>query len=167
MADVFIGEWSNSGELIQLTSYGDEGQDHCYDMALDLNSVILAGSVSQNIKVKVNEEKPKIGTNSSLNKMKIVNASDKNLLPINSSQISIFPNPSNGEFTVTAHFSEILEEVHLKIYGVDGKVVINKNYKDMLNIDEEIDLKSHSKGMYFIELIDNDESIYNEKIVIE
>lgn len=77
------------------------------------------------------------------------------------SLITVFPNPSNGLFTIS--FVSINEFGYIKILDLAGKEI--KKY----NLDEgqtsmEIDLSSYSKGMYIVECnLDNRQ--YNYKII--
>ncbi len=73
-------------------------------------------------------------------------------------RFSIFPNPSNGTFTI-----EFSNEVNrnLRIYDLHGRVV---HQEVLLNNSNQINLSSLRKGIYIIDL---DEGKEREKIIIQ
>ncbi|WP_374550335.1 T9SS type A sorting domain-containing protein [Flavobacterium sp.] len=69
------------------------------------------------------------------------------------SKIQFYPNPTTGLINFTEDFSEI------KLSTLDGKVIqIFKN-------QSQIDISNFSKGIYLIELADNNGKIYFDKII--
>ncbi len=73
--------------------------------------------------------------------------------------ITIFPNPSNGKFTIQ-HQQEIVE---IKIYTIEGRMIFcDKNLssnRDVINLNY--------KGICIIQLTTNSGDILNEKIVLK
>jgi hypothetical protein len=65
---------------------------------------------------------------------------------VNASNVSIYPNPTNGEFYV----STIANAVSVTVYSVDGKVIIN-NLK-VNDSNESINLGNVENGVYFVEV---------------
>jgi hypothetical protein len=81
-------------------------------------------------------------------------------------QLEIFPNPSNGTFTVKLK-SESNESMNLRIINNMGKVVyMEENIMTQPVFIREIDLSGYSEGLYFINLNSNNSS-YIEKIIIK
>lgn len=73
--------------------------------------------------------------------------------------VNIYPNPSNGFFNIDANdaVNEIL------IYNALGKLILKSN-PDKLN--NQIDLTSFGKGIYFVNLRYDDNSYYTSKVVV-
>ena len=71
--------------------------------------------------------------------------------------ISIYPNPSNGIFTIKS-----ADIVNITIFDITGKMVYTNNNITQANID----LSKKQKGVYIIELRNNNISI-NHKIIIK
>lgn len=74
---------------------------------------------------------------------------------LNNSSFSIFPNPSDGVFTIQSeqHFS------HLKIYNSLGECVLKKEF------DNRINLSGQPPGIYFMEAITNKAKAMRLKLV--
>ncbi len=69
--------------------------------------------------------------------------------------VNISPNPSNGTFTI--RLSNSSEPMNVKVLDVNGQVIYNKHFDNVKS--KTIDLSSHSKGIYFIELQLNDNTV--------
>lgn len=85
-----------------------------------------------------------------------------------SNDIQVTPNPSSGYFYIRLN-SVIFEEENatLTIYDAMGKVVYEKRSLNLgLDWFEQIDISSHSKGIYFIK-VEGGDNRYTKKIVIE
>ena len=72
------------------------------------------------------------------------------------SNFVVYPNPSKNIFNVQWSNASSME---YQIYDITGKVIsANKNTDSSVN-EVEIDLSSHSKGVYFLKIkLDNKES---------
>ena len=76
-------------------------------------------------------------------------------------EITLYPNPSEGIFTVEATVS--LQYVKLQIYDVLGKLILEKkNIKSSIKID----LSDKEKGVYQIQII-TDKNVITKKFVIQ
>lgn len=80
----------------------------------------------------------------------------------NTNSFLIFPNPSRGKFTVRSN--SIASDLRISIYGLLGNCVLDKI---TLNTNtQEVDLSTQSKGIYFMEIVsENERSV--KKIVLE
>ena len=79
---------------------------------------------------------------------------------LNGFGISLYPNPSNGEFYITT----VTSNVNLKVYSIDGKVIIN-NLK-ITQAHQQINLGNVEKGIYFVE-VSNDTNKEIMRLVVE
>ena len=81
--------------------------------------------------------------------------------------INIFPNPSNGKFTINIEASKT-EKYRMEIYNLEGKIITKNIYSvskgNVLN--EEIDLSNLEKGSY-IAIFTTDEFQTSKSIIIE
>ncbi|HXB40538.1 MAG TPA: T9SS type A sorting domain-containing protein [Bacteroidia bacterium] len=79
----------------------------------------------------------------------------------NPGEITIYPNPSAGVFTVRAHTNN--SETKIYIYDLLGNRILNKVSN---NLSSRIDLSNQPKGIYFVEMISGNEK-QTKKIIIE
>ena len=70
-----------------------------------------------------------------------------------SSQLRIFPNPSNGVFTLKIE-SLSPKNITVNIISIQGQVVYNRAFNSN-SITENIDLSLLSKGVYFVNVLDH------------
>jgi hypothetical protein len=76
-------------------------------------------------------------------------------------EISIFPNPSNGSFTI--HLEQFISPIKLEIINELGQLIFTQNLTQNENY---IQLKNTSSGLYLLRLTHENEAIYR-KILIE
>lgn len=77
------------------------------------------------------------------------------------SSLHIFPNPSNGIFTIDCNGSTFVSSI--RVYDAFGNVVLATTSPTGRS---EIDLGVHSKGIYFVELTTGSKTV-TQKIVLE
>ncbi len=71
----------------------------------------------------------------------------------NTDIISVFPNPTNGNFSVNVKSENVSSNNLLTIYNLVGKVILKKNLEITSgNFTDKVDLSSYPNGMYFIEM---------------
>ena len=78
--------------------------------------------------------------------------------------IAIYPNPTNGLFTIDTNGLYQLENI--KIYSIDGKQVYDNNFF-VEQSKKEIDLINQTKGLYFVEITSKNKSKVIRKLIIE
>jgi hypothetical protein len=66
------------------------------------------------------------------------------------SQVSVYPNPSNGNFTINVY-----KEYNMSVYDITGRVIYTKLINDGAS---SIDLSKHNSGIYFVRLTNDNES---------
>jgi hypothetical protein len=79
---------------------------------------------------------------------------------VNPSQFNVYPNPTNGVFTIELDASE---KYDVTVNNVLGQIVYTTSTTSM---NTTIDLSSFEKGIYTIEL-KNNRSTYTEKLIVE
>jgi hypothetical protein len=66
-----------------------------------------------------------------------------------SSSVSVFPNPSEGLFTLSVSSAQSTD-LNIRISNIQGQVVYRNEVKSALQHEEKIDLSRYAKGMYFL-----------------
>ena len=85
---------------------------------------------------------------------------DNNQLQTN---ISVYPNPSNGQFQFSIDNSQVTKHSKIEIYNVQGKRI----YQSVItNTKPDIDLSNQPNGIYFVKFY-NGQTVLTKKIVIE
>ena len=68
----------------------------------------------------------------------------------------VYPNPSNGIFTLVSGSNEINE---IEVFDVTGKVILSKKQFNSSDNQISIDITSASQGIYFLKITANNQSI--------
>ena len=77
--------------------------------------------------------------------------------------ISVYPNPSNGQFQFSMDGSPLSKDCKMEIYSVQGERI----YQSVItNTKSDIDLSNQTKGIYFVKMY-NGQTILTKKMVIE
>ena len=90
------------------------------------------------------------------------NGSDQDTIPLRESlsshRITIYPNPTKGQFSVEITGSAIPDNSSISIYNLQGSVIYQNDEPDILN---EIDLSSQLNGIYMLRItIDSETSTW-------
>lgn len=80
----------------------------------------------------------------------------------NETQISIYPNPSNGSFNIFT--SQQIKNGIIEIYNTIGELIFSQK---IINQQSSIDLKNQASGLYFVKVISDGEVIGMKKVVKE
>jgi hypothetical protein len=70
--------------------------------------------------------------------------------------IYVYPNPSNGIFTLVTNSDKIDE---IEVFDATGKVILSKKYINSPYNHIPIDITSASQGIYFLKIIANNQSV--------
>ena len=76
------------------------------------------------------------------------------------STVSIFPNPTNGNFTID--LGETYQDVQIEIYSIDGKIITNQTFNNQQQINAKIDAIA---GLYQVK-ITTEKGVVNKMIFI-
>lgn len=82
---------------------------------------------------------------------------------LNLKDISIYPNPSTGIFSIKSNL-ESQKRYLMQVRDIKGQLVYSKEVNNLSNF--KLDLSGQSKGVYFLQ-IRSKQGILNEKIVIQ
>ena len=81
------------------------------------------------------------------------NGSDQDTIPLRESlsshRITIYPNPTKGQFSVEITGSAIPDNSSISIYNLQGSMIYQNDEPDILN---EIDLSSQPNGIYMLRI---------------
>ncbi|MEM6263227.1 MAG: T9SS type A sorting domain-containing protein [Bacteroidota bacterium] len=80
--------------------------------------------------------------------------------------LTFYPNPSNGQFNL-AFFAKEKGDLSIRIMDAQGKSVYEERFPDFEGAYEnQIDLTGIAKGVYFLQLVQNEQAI-NKKLVVQ
>jgi hypothetical protein len=77
--------------------------------------------------------------------------------------ISVFPNPSNGQFTIST--PSLQTEATLEVYSTDGRLVYQKSIPSTTT-ETSIDLQQPATGLYQVRVVAG-EVVQNLKVIVE
>ena len=81
------------------------------------------------------------------------------------SGIKVFPNPSNGTFTVQSDKISS-DNVHIQVYDLRGRIIFDNSYSGKGKLNEEIRLNNAQAGIYLLSVSDG-ENKEVKRIIIE
>ncbi|MBK6834520.1 MAG: T9SS type A sorting domain-containing protein [Bacteroidetes bacterium] len=100
-----------------------------------------------------------IVTNTTINTIEVVGIKDKQV----SSDLLIYPNPGNGEFTVSIQNGKS-KDYQLSVFSITGKEMFAAKMKGTEN--EKINLSHLSAGIYFVKVIGDNGNARVTKVII-
>ena len=82
----------------------------------------------------------------------------------NNQEITISPNPSNGIFTIHSERTKVKQ---IKIMNILGEEILKQWTMDTSTSSVTIDMNGYAKGIYFVQITDENKNEINKKIVLE
>jgi hypothetical protein len=99
-----------------------------------------------------------VGNNLYIDDINIVDATASIAKLSNTGEITVYPNPNTGNFTIETNYTE---KQTLQIYDITGKMVLSQ----LIAGKAEIDASNLTEGIYNINIVSNREVI-NRRLVI-
>lgn len=78
----------------------------------------------------------------------------------------IYPNPSDGTFTLEIENLSAEKEIDLYVYDISGKAVINQQLCITNKLNKTIDLSGHKSGTYFLNIKGKRNALFKAKLII-
>jgi hypothetical protein len=159
-SQMFIAKYDVTGNLIWAEALGDNWPSAAYSITSNaLGNIHITGRYNNSITFGTTTLTNQ-GTNMFIAKLdaSIVDL-EKN---ITDNEISIYPNPTKGIFTISNTNSSIKSCI---IYNILGEYVFSQ--KSDLTNQINIDLSAQAKGIYFVETTDENWNVSNTKIIIQ
>ncbi len=82
---------------------------------------------------------------------------------LNNVNVSIYPNPNNGQFTLSVNGAE--GNMNMEIVNLAGQVVYTQRIEATSNFTTDIDVSEFATGVYYIKLSNNDGVKVNKLII--
>ena len=141
--DLFLIKYSNIGDKVWATNYGN-AWNFCYGMALNDNSIYLAGKFGGDM---VFGDSILQGGLADIFIAKFSGGGSSGIYENSTnSTLSIYPNPSNGQFIIKNTLNTI------EIYDFKGTLLYRET--GVCQTEKQIDLSGLSKGLYFVKTYD-------------
>lgn len=83
----------------------------------------------------------------------------------NAGTMDVFPNPSNGNFTLESHGRKGIP-ASIKIVSTDGKLLLEENFPNGLEEYGDIDLTHSKPGIYFLRISSGEETWVKKLVVV-
>ena len=84
-------------------------------------------------------------------------------------KLAVYPNPSNGTFTITfeSNLNSVNNNVKVDVYDLQGRLVYNNNYSNTSSIFKEtITMENARAGVYMVNISEGNRTT-SHKLVIE
>ena len=165
--DAFITKYDSAGNVIWAVSTGGAGNDYANSVCISSAGNLFATGSFESVSVN-------FGTNTLTNADNTGNTPDLFLAKldvltgennfIESEQISIYPNPSNGIFNLSVNHIDSETMKRVSVCNVLGEEIYNGEIGTSAN--RQIDISNQPKGIYFVKII-SETRISSGKIAIE
>jgi hypothetical protein len=79
-------------------------------------------------------------------------------------QISISPNPTQGNFKIKASFEQEAKTVDISVISLSGNTISSSRYKSVEYLMQEIDISQFPQGIYLIRITRDNKTIYRKVV---
>ena len=161
--DIAVIKFNSSGTILAATNPVGAKTDYGYGICADTkNNVYITGSAQSNTLAFGTQSLTLPGfDNFYVARLKGGNTLGVETIQMKNVKVDIYPNPNNGEFKISLDNS--VKEVAVSIISVTGVIVWEHK-----NIDSLIDVKLNlPKGLYFVNVKDNEGNFETKKILIQ
>lgn len=88
-------------------------------------------------------------------------------LSISSTELVIYPNPSNGQISINVAFSDGTASI-IQVFNLTGQLIYTESVSDAIGelIELEIDLSELGKSIYLVQLITNS-GVLSQKVIVD
>ena len=165
----YIIKYDSSGDVIWTKKYGGTGNDQSCSISMDgNNNIYITGIFIDSILVLGRDTLISRAGGAGLYDFNLfvakLDSADNVEVGINiinpSSKITIYPNPSNGNF----YFSGVQSGASIEVHNMLGEMV----YSGQTNADiYPVSLSGQAKGMYFYKVSNNAGTIQQGKMILE
>lgn len=159
--DIFLTQYSSSGNFISAFRVGGTGFDFCRNFALDASNLYMAGGFEQSVDFDQGAQTTLLTSAGSRDGYFAVYGSVTNSITENTfteNSFSVYPNPFDEELTVPAIQPGI--KLEIKIYDLYGKELLAQQ----LMPDMKLQTSNLATGVYFLKVTAGGKSFY-KKIV--
>lgn len=162
--DVFVSKYNSSGTILGSTRAGGNSDDVAYSIAIDnMGGLYITGTFKDTAKFGSIQLISQGGTDVFVSKTGM-NVGINEVNTSTNNNFNVYPNPSSGMLTVN-YSSKENTNLNIQLTNVEGQIIYSEQ-KQMNGIyNQNIDFSSLSKGIYFLEIITNKETLV-KKIVL-
>jgi type IX secretion system substrate protein/beta-propeller repeat-containing protein len=162
--DVFVSKYNSNGVVLGSTRAGGNSDDIANSIAVDnIGGLYITGTFKDTSKFGsiqlisaggADMFIAKTGMNVGINEVKIADNSNFN----------VYPNPSTGTLTVNYSSKEITS-LNVQLTNIEGEIIYSEQKQLNGIYNQNLDFSSLAKGIYFLEIITNKETLV-KKIIL-
>jgi hypothetical protein len=158
--EAFVIGMNNEGQINWTETEVNQSQRVFKDMMVRGTSLTLAGSISSNISTKET-----LGMRDAyIRRIQLPETLRRERGQ--ESGIKTYPNPNNGQFTLSYSFSKVQQKSSVIITDVSGRVVYENFFTDLAFLELALSLGTVGKGVYTVKVISDEIELF-KKIVIK
>jgi hypothetical protein len=159
--------WISSTDNVGVTGYNIYKDDELVDETTDTtyNATGLIETTQYSFYVKAKDAMDNLSEVSNTVYVNSTGIGDK--LDNNLTNIKLYPNPTNGYVNVELTSDEIINELEISIYGIDGKLFYSSNKTiNSMSVNENINVENFNSGIYILR-INTGKNIITKKLFIK